>query len=144
MVRGCRNAWTDWVAPNVATRWRLRSLVGSTEQLRFEFEVPSKPEAFAGQSPLVPITRHPTSDDSVEKLCPNSILQESCTSEDDLRLFRPHCCWRLTAAGSSQWRWRRVRSLGFRPIRAASYRSIRSIFRTDFGEVSGKTGSKYA
>jgi hypothetical protein len=24
----------------------------STEQLRFEFEVPSKPEAFAGQSPL--------------------------------------------------------------------------------------------
>ncbi len=25
----------------------------STEQLRFEFEVPSKPEAFAGQSPKI-------------------------------------------------------------------------------------------
>ena len=29
----------------------------STEQLRFEFEVPSKPEAFAGQSPLPKITK---------------------------------------------------------------------------------------
>src|SRR5258708_32948651 len=80
----------------------------------------------------------------MEKSHPDSILSALCASENGLRLFRPHCDWRLIAAGFSRWRWKLARSLGFRPIRAGSYRSIHFMCRMGSGEVFGKTVLKCA